>query len=446
MPIDASIYQNSQPIPVKLPDPVQSVEGAMKLSQLGMQQMQMAREMRSRADMQDALYRNTDPQTGQFDQTGYLSQLGKINPMAAQQETGRLAAQNEAVAKAQAAKLDASEKAVGVVYPAFNHLMTQVPEDQRADVYPKLLQQMKAQGVDTSQFMPDYDKQVIGQQWQVMQQHKPILENFLTQSQTAKNLAEAGPMAAAKLNADLYGSRSPNAELTSQYNEQVKPIRGSQMAMGQMLDNYKNPSPQGDASLILNAFKIKFPNAPDVNSLEELSKSQAAPDQFKQWANKAISGGLDQNTRDNLMRDGISTFRANVNTLGGIQEKFRGRAKAQNVGDTSFVNEPSVDKTYAEAMALQKGLGPYKPPAERGGAIGAVYGMASKLLGSGKEPIAAAAGDATPPQSKQGQQPKYRAQGAAVSADELAKYATDQKTTLTKARKHLEGLGYVIGR
>jgi hypothetical protein len=191
MPADPSIYGNVQAPQINIPNPLDLAQKSMQLSQLGMQQMQMARQLQSQSAMQSAMLHNTDPTTGQLDQGGYLSDLGKMNPMAAQQETSRLAQQNEATAKAQALKLDNAEKAFGIVYPNFKYLMTRVPEEQRPDVYPQLIQQMKSQGVDTSQLPDHYDAGVVGQQWQTMQDHHPILENQLTQAKTAQAQAEA---------------------------------------------------------------------------------------------------------------------------------------------------------------------------------------------------------------------------------------------------------------
>lgn len=185
------------------------------------------------------------------------------------------------------------------------------------------------------------------------------------------------PAKAADLLDKATGSRSPVNTLGEQYDNHptVKLANGSQVAMQQMLDSYRHPSPQGDASLFLNAFKIKFPNVPDVNSLEELKSSQAAPDQWRQKATQVLSGGLDQATRDNLMRDGVSTFRGNVQSVRGIQKKFQSMAKSRKINDTSFTAEPAIDQTFKDAQALNDQIGDYVPPSGRGGIEGKVMGL-----------------------------------------------------------------------
>jgi hypothetical protein len=133
-----------------------------------------------------------------------------------------------------------------------------------------------------------------------------------------------------------------------------------------------------------------------VNSLEELTKSQSASDTWKNMASKALSGGVDQATRDNLMRDAGSTFRANVQSLRGIQQRFQARQKQANVNDPTMTYEPAVDNTFAASQQLQDQIGPYVPPSKRGGIMGGINTMVSNALGlAGGE--SAQAGTSPPP-------------------------------------------------
>lgn len=428
MPTDTSIYGNIQQPQIQAPNPLQSMQQAMQLGQMGMQQMQQARQLKTQSDIQDAMYRNTDPQTGQLDQSGVISQLGKTNPLASQQMGESFAAHNKAQAEAKGAQVDAAQKNLSFVGPALEYFHNTVPQDQKADVWPQMVQQLKGQGVDTANLEHPYDPQLEKNYLSVWANNKSHWENLVAQASIPKAQAEIK-------NAE-FGGRSPVTTLTDQYANEpaVKIARQSQVAMNQMHDNYKNPTPQGDASLILNAFKIKFPNAPDVNSLEELSKSQAAPDQFKQWASKAIAGGLDQPTRDNLMRDGISTFRANIDAIPDTQKKYKDYA-AKNGITAPNLDEPAISKTWNKVSDLQNNIGPYVPPAQRGGISGAIAGALSKITGTG---------GSRPAQAQEKTQ--YRQSGATVSADELAQYATKHGKTLKEAQSYLKGQGYVIGR
>lgn len=445
MPIDASIYSNVQAPQVNIPSPFDAAERGMKLSQLGMQQAQMQQQMATVNATRQAYAASTDPQTGELDRGRFLStlhQAGPMGPMLAAEHAQQFVAQDKAKAEmqekqaqAKGAQIDAAEKWNGVTFPAMNYL-SGLPEDQRAAAYPGVLKQLTDQGVDISKMPGQYDAGHFRQTFETMKQHKPVLENFLTQAkiQEAMSNVATGP---AKRNAELYGSRSPNAELTSQYDKQAAPIRSSQNAMQQMLDNYHHPSPQGDASLVLNAFKIKFPTAPDVNSLKELGESQSTIDKWKNAFYHASAGGLDKATRDNLMRDGVSTFRANVESLRGVQQRYNERAKFQNVNDPTMTAEPAIENTHAAAMDLQNKIGPYVPPTEREGWMGNVGKFVSKITGGGEQ-SATAAGEKP--------QQKYRASGSTLSADEVAQYATKHNLKLSEAQNLLKKGGYAIGR
>lgn len=401
MGIDASIYSNLQPAKVEIPSPLESAQRAMSLSQLGMQQAQMQRQMQMHVATQQAYAQNTDP-SGNVNKQGVLSQLGKMGfGQAATEMGGQFSKLDEERAKAQAAQAEAFQKRASIFASHMDDMMKNVPESQRPQVWTQTIKNLKDQGIVTpDQGIPDtYDPQIFnGFAMRAMhhlgQNSKDYVDTKKTQSETL--------LAPAKYNAELYGSRSPNAELTSQYDKQVGDVRKSQGAMAQMHDNYKNPSPQGDASLVLNAFKIKFPNAPDVNSLKELSESQSASDHWKNLAHKALSGGFDKSTRDNLMRDGISTYNANYDTWKGIQRRFLDRQKVQNVNDPTLTAEPAIENTYAESMKLKKELGPYVKPADRGGFMAGVNKFASKLIGGSAESAATAAEKPAAPKIKPG--------------------------------------------
>ena len=450
MAIDASIYQNIKTPQVEMPNYADSMGKALSLSNLSMQnkqaQMQMQQQqlqLQQQQAMRDAYASNMAP-NGQLDQQGYMSALGKINPQMAMDSQEKFNKMNKDAAEAQSAKIEAAAKATDALLPAMNYL-SGLSEDDRAKAYPLIMAQVAQSGALPPQsiqnmpkdadgnftYSPDFFKQSYG----VLKNTAANLNSMKAQAEITKTYSDIG-QAPAKLNSELYGSRSPNAELTSQYDKQAAPVRSSQMAMNQMIDNYKNPSPQGDASLVLNAFKIKFPNAPDVNSLEELTHSQSASDTFKNAAAKALAGGLDQGTRDNLMRDGVSTFRANVQSLNGIKQRYNSRAQAQNVNDPTMTAEPAIDKTYSDALDLQKKIGPYVPPSDRGGFMGTLNKLASSVVGVGGNQQAKASEDAK----------TYAPPGSKISSDLVAQYATRHGMKMSEAQDYLKGRGYVIGR
>jgi hypothetical protein len=373
MAIDTSIYQNIRPVDVG--SPIDSASRAMSLKHLSLQADAQDRANADAQALRSAFANNIVD--GKVNRAGVLSDLAKSSPAALMSAQENFNKADKDSAEATTASMKALHDQSAVAVPHYGYLLS-LDDAKAAQEYPFVIKSMADNGVNTSKLPPQWDRATIARGFKIASQFKEQMDNAKTGAETDKTKAETAfipQQKAADLNASQFGSRSPNAELSSQYGKDVGPIRSSQMAMNQMLDNYANPSPQGDASLILNAFKIKFPTAPDVNSLEELSKSQAVPDAWKAQAAHALQGGLDQATRDNLMRDAGSTFRANYDTYQGIKSRYNQRAKAQNVNDDTLTKEPAIEKTYTNAMGLLKNIGPYVPPLQReDNLLGKVFG------------------------------------------------------------------------
>jgi hypothetical protein len=204
--------------------------------------------------------------------------------------------------------------------------------------------------------------------------------------------------------------------------------------MQQMLDSYKNKTPQGDAALVLNNFLIRSPHAADVNSIDEMKTSQSVPDAWKNKLNMALAGGFNQATRDNLIRDGISAYRANTASLQGIQKRYQARQSAQGVSDPTLTYEPAIKDTSDEATKLQDKLGPYVPPAQRPGSW---LGRAENMMGLGSAQSANASDQAAP---------KYAPPGSKVSGNIASQYAIKHGMTLKAAQDYLRSRGYAVDR
>ncbi len=389
MALDTSIYQQLRP--VEQPDFIGIAGKAANLSALSMQNRQAAQTMGDQDAVRQAYARNIGAD-GQLNRAGVLSDLARSAPTQAVAQQGQFAQMDAAQADQKQKVLADKVNQMGMAAQ-----LAMSAKDQNS--YNAMIGHMKDNlGLDTShmpaQFDPGYMrslanaslaqqdrlKAMMGTSEMDINQAKAPGDRAKTAAETGKLVAETRYIPAEKsaaLAAQLYGSRSPTAELASQYTGEAKPARGSQFAMQQMIDNYNNPSPQGDASLVLNAFKIKFPNAPDVNSLHELSTAQGITDQMRAWASQKLEGVKDPETRANLMRDGISTFRANVEGLRETQGKYNAIATRQGVDPRDVTSEPAIDKTHSAAMALQDKIGPYVPPGQRGGLLSSVIGAAS---------------------------------------------------------------------
>lgn len=181
----------------------------------------------------------------------------------------------------------------------------------------------------------------------------------------------------AQIQGEISGSRGPKNTIATDYQTAVKPFEESQRYTQQALANWNHRSPAGDAATALTAFRIKFPNAPDVNSLEELKKSPALPDQWRNELNKAGTGLFSDDFMKQLMQDIIVTNDANYQSFKGVQRDYGGRAKGSGVDDTSFMSRNAIERTHKDSDSLLGKLGEYKPANQRPDA-----GYLTKFLGS----------------------------------------------------------------
>lgn len=206
MPIDTSMYANSQP--VQMPNIADAVKSGMSLSQMAMQQQMMQRQMAVQQMQRQAYAQNLDA-NGNLNQKAYLSQLGQIDPNARFAMQKQIGEADEATAKAGGAQSDTYGKRASVFSGAM-HTLEKLPEDQRAQVWPQVVAGLKGQGViDSSQKIPEQ----YGHDWFYSTLAKatthlgdistPALENQKTIAQTRKDLAEA-----AKAESETY-KRNP---------------------------------------------------------------------------------------------------------------------------------------------------------------------------------------------------------------------------------------------
>lgn len=384
MPIDASIYGNIKP--VEAPSPMDAVQKAMQLSTMGMQQVQMQRQFQMQNAVRQAYQDNTDA-NGSVNRAGIVSQLSRMGLGQLAQDTSMgFAQQDKAQAEARSAQADAEKKATEIALPMLEHLDS-VADDQKPIAYHNVMSQAAAAGLPMQNVPPEFSQAWLDNAMAQIKKTPAYLAQQAqlagigeTQAKTAEAWANAG-MAPLKRAGEAFGRSSPNATISNQYSDDpaVKSAKTSQVAMNQMLDSFRYPSPYSDESMALNALKIKFPGAPDVGSLEEFKKAQGATDAMKNWVSKKLQGIKALGAREDLMRDAISTYLPNVASLRGAQRKYYQKAINQGVPNAAdIVSEPGIDQTEAETRALSSKLGPYVLPTQRG-----IMGGVRQMMGMG---------------------------------------------------------------
>lgn len=236
MPLDASIYNQIKPF--QAPSLTEAAQTAGTLSQLGMQQYQMAQLQATR----QAFAANTGSD-GNVDKQGVVSSLSRMGFGPQAMQLGQqFAAQDKARAEAQSAQADAAQKVVGVALPHLENLAT-VPDDQKPNVYHQMMSELADQGLPMHNVPAEFNQGWLDQTIAKIKNSPAYLAQQVQKSEIAKNQAEAH-LAPVKLASEQFGSRSPNAEISSQYGQQAKPVQQSQINMQQMLDSYKNKTPQ----------------------------------------------------------------------------------------------------------------------------------------------------------------------------------------------------------
>jgi hypothetical protein len=207
-----------------------------------------------------------------------------------------------------------------------------------------------------------------------------------------------GPQKNAEIkNAELQPIEKGKADFDKQ--ESVSTAKKSKVYMDQMIAALNDPSPEAHASLFLNALKIKFPNAPDVNSLEEMKKAEPANVKLRNYVNQYLNGTLDPDVVDNLVRDGMTTFRSNLGGFRSQQVQFKKTLHdAYGLDDkkiSAITSDQGLDDTEKTVLALQKKLGPYKTPSEKPGFAGGLISKVGGMLGV-RPSLSSEAGDKKP--------------------------------------------------
>lgn len=297
MAIDASIYSNVQTPQINIPSPLDNAQKAMTLSQLGMQQMQMQKQIQTQQAVNQSYRDNTD-QSGNLNQQGFLSDLSKVSPQTAMQYQTQFAASNKAQAETQAAKDETAQKNISMVNSGLDYLAG-MAEDQRAAAYPAVMKQLSDNGVDTSKMPAQYDHGHFVQTYAIGQQMKDYLANQLTQAQIGKTQSETGQVAQKRL--QDYQMKLQDDD---QYKAATKTLTQGNGVLSQINDaSGPNGNPQSKAALGLALARL----TPDGTRLpaDEIQKQALAGnfgDKIKQMVADTTTGTLNPAEQDYATR------------------------------------------------------------------------------------------------------------------------------------------------
>lgn len=296
MGIDPSIYSNILTPQVNLPSPLASAQQAMGLNQMAMQQQQMRYQLAMRNATLQAYQSNTDPETGQLNRQGFLSDLGRMNPMAAQQATLQFAQVDQAKAQAQAAQADAANKLETAIYPTMKYLAGIHNEDDRAQAYNTAMQNLAQAGVPM-QNIPQangqyiYDPKLFQAHWAAVQNsmnnltaQKTQADIANTQAQTAKAWSETGNIPRQRLTTyqNMLQADDP-------YKKSIGVLTEGPNALAAINDALKNPGSAANVPIMLARLASGGQRLNEIE-MEQQMKAGAYGDQFQQFFTKAKQG------------------------------------------------------------------------------------------------------------------------------------------------------------
>lgn len=199
----------------------------------------------------------------------------------------------------------------------------------------------------------------------------------------------------AQIASDISGSRSPKNTVADDFQKAATPYDQSAQYTEQAIANYNHRSPAGDAATALTAFRIKFPNTPGVNDIDELKKSPAFQDYIGSEFSKTGTGLYSTQVMNQLMQDIVTTNDANYKNFQGIKSDFQDRAKGSNVNDLSFLNKHAVDTAHSDGDQLLKNIGEYQTPIQRPGFLQNSSNFISGLIGN-SQPSSASVNNGSP--------------------------------------------------
>lgn len=218
MAIDTSIYGNLQP--VQAPSLADAASNGMKLSQMAMQQQQMQRQMQTQQALRDSYAKNTDA-NGNVNHDAVLSDLAKIDPVAALSHQELIGKASKASADAQVSRSDAYQKKASVFAGAM-HALEPLSDEQRAIAFPQVIANLKKQNIiDPSQNIPDdykpdwYNSVLQKAQTHIGEGSKDYSDIQKTKAETNKAYADADKTRSEtyKRNPDILGQTDDPAKL-----------------------------------------------------------------------------------------------------------------------------------------------------------------------------------------------------------------------------------------
>lgn len=255
------------------------------------------------------------------------------------------------------------------------------PATNRAQVYPRLLEQAAREGIDISQ-LPDQYSPEVGQQLQFIVSAGRDLEKQIEAQQPAAPLSAEG-----KLQADIRaGLVSPRAvtgetakvrekvfkqtsDLRKEFTKNSGEFVKQKDAFDRIQASAQNPSAAGDLALIFNFMKVLDPGS-TVREGEFANAQNAAgvPARIRALFNRVSEGTrLSDEQRNDFVSRSSKLFDKALTSQKRRVDQFRGIAERNNLPIEDVIldligSDPEKDESVRIVQQAEKGSGTQGPP------------------------------------------------------------------------------------
>lgn len=356
MPVNTSIYQTQQPM--QMPSVADSMQKAMALSNMGMQNQQEQYQLAGQQAMRQAFQKNVGPD-GQIDRGGVLSDLASSGYGQKAIELGQsFNAMDKANAERQQQQMASVHAQATATVPVYKYLLG-MKDDQAQQAYPQMVKNLADNGVNVANLPPAWNRDAIQRGFDVASQYKEQLENQLTQAKTMESQQQAGMVGVGK-----------GADELQKFNEDInnassRKETGALMQTRDRADRLINLSNSGAPANETQDQKIDRLNKTLPQLANEYSVGLAA----------ILQGGVPSDT---LMKEtGLDTVGSRIASL---QQQWNAKPTAGNQG--ALIN------AYVEAAQKMRDFSAGRL-ADVANRARSAYPFANKYFGSQMDKIAA---------------------------------------------------------
>ncbi len=177
---------------------------------------------------------------------------------------------------------------------------------------------------------------------------------------------DLGPQKKAELKNAEFNNRSALGALTGQYEGEkaVAAARDISVPVGQAFNAFKEGGPLSDETMASTLAQMEGEKSGDP---QKAVASGSASQAIKDYLSQKASGGVTQQTRQNMIREIQSNMESRATAMNSLNAKYMAKAKAAGIDPTNIISNPDVAQTLNMGRKLVSSFGPAPQPTGMGG-------------------------------------------------------------------------------